>query len=57
MLEDVEGELCLLEVTEVMRCVQLRMLEVVEVMSCVLPVCWRPWRVGSILWRCRKCRR
>ena len=51
MLEAVEGELCLLEVPEVMCCVMLciseaagrglRLLEVPEVMSFVLSVCWR----------------
>ena len=51
MLEAVEGGLYLLEVLEVlempemMRCVQLCMLEVPEVMRCVIAVCWRLSRV------------
>jgi len=34
MLEVVEGELCLLEVPELMRCVLLRLLEVLKVVGC-----------------------
>ena len=54
MTGTVEGELCLLDVPEVIRCVLLCMLEamegefcllqVPEVMHCVL--CWRVSRVG-----------
>ena len=35
MLEAVEGEICLLDVLEVMRCVLLCMLEAVEGMRCL----------------------
>ncbi len=43
MLEAVEGELCLLE-----------MLEVLEAMPCVLLCILRLWRVRSVCWRCRR---
>ena len=43
-----------LDVPEMMGCVQLRMLDVPEVMRCMrLCLCWRCWRC----WRCRRCRR
>ena len=49
MLQAVEGGLCLLEVPEVIRCVLLYM---PEVMRCVFSVCWRPWEMGAVCWRC-----
>jgi len=26
--------------------------EVPEVIRCALLLCWKPWRVGSVRWRC-----
>ena len=46
MLEAVEGELCLLEVPEVQ-----------EVMRCALLYTPEAVEVGSVRWRCWRCRR
>ena len=52
MLEAVEGELCLLEELDVMRCMLLCMLEVPEAMRCVLRCMLEAREVDSIRWRC-----
>src|SRR6266480_188290 len=63
MLEAVEGGLRFLDVLkvpEVTRRVQLSMLdmfEVLKVIRCWFSVCWRLWRLGSVFWRCWRCRR
>src|SRR6266480_248040 len=48
MLEAVEGELCLLEVSEAIRCMLFCMLEVMEMMRWHCSVCWRLGRVSSV---------
>ena len=51
------GLLCMLEavngVLEVMRCMLLCTLEAVEAYVLCWS-CWRPWRVCSVYWNCRR---